>query len=65
MKPEPFCPACGRRLTASPRICAKCKKVIGHHHKFYFDGSTVYHKDCNDPTSYPHRLAGRAKKGRV
>jgi predicted amidophosphoribosyltransferase len=48
-----FCPACGRRLTASPRICGKCKKVIAHHHKYYFSGSTVFHKDCKNPTAYP------------
>ena len=48
-----ICPACGQRLPAKERrICGVCRKPILRHEKFYFDGCTVKHRCCEDPTEY-------------
>lgn len=32
------------------RICNECKKPMRKHHKYFFDGGTVRHRDCEKPT---------------
>lgn len=52
--PEGHCPACGQKLPETVRrACAVCGKPLLRHHKFYFEGSTVRHHDCAEPTAYP------------
>lgn len=33
----------------SPRICARCKQTIRRRDKYFFKGSTIQHRDCDDP----------------
>lgn len=48
-----LCPTCGQRIPAKEsRICGVCLRPILLHHKYYFDGSTVKHKCCENPTGY-------------
>ena len=50
---ENLCPACGQTLPdRRGRICSECQLPIGSHHKFYFVGSRVRHRDCDDPKLY-------------
>ena len=50
--PDQLCPMCGQTIRERGRICASCQKPIGRHDKFYFDGSTVRHRNCQEPTQY-------------
>ncbi len=49
-----ICPTCGQKIksTTLARICGECGKPIQRHHKFYFDGSVIKHRVCDDPESY-------------
>jgi hypothetical protein len=45
------CPTCGRPWPERRgRICALCNHAIERHGKYRFVGSSVQHKDCQDPT---------------
>lgn len=53
--PDPaVCPTCKRPFSAAPkRICGDCGKQITRMHKWRIrDGSTIVHRNCNDPRSY-------------
>lgn len=39
------------------RICSECQLPIGSHHRYHFVGSSVRHRDCDDPT-----LSGEAAR---
>lgn len=44
---------CGQTLPdRRGRICAVCQRPIGLHHKFYFAGSSVQHRNCSNPEMY-------------
>ena len=54
-EPEPaVCPTCKRPFGSTPkRVCGKCKKPMGHSDKWMVvDGSTIVHRNCEDPRSY-------------
>lgn len=51
---EQLCEMCGQSWPTKKkkrRECSKCKQPIGKRHKFYFEGSTVQHYNCDDPTT--------------
>lgn len=57
------CPTCHQPLVRRPgRVCAACEKPITRHHKFYFDGSSVKHKDCNDPEAWQQTTWAREQQ---
>lgn len=35
------------------RICATCHKAILKRHRYFFEGSTVKHKNCENPQLLP------------
>lgn len=49
------CPTCKRRIGPHKpvKICAKCKRAMGHGDKFFFtDKGTIEHRNCKSPESY-------------
>lgn len=58
MKKLRLCPYCKQELPkGSRRVCARCEKPILKHHKYTFVGSSVMHRDCEDPEGL--RTAGQ------
>lgn len=56
-----LCPTCGQRLPAKERrVCGTCHKPILQHEKYYFDGSVVRHRCCENPTGYTPKQKGAA-----
>lgn len=51
-KPEAdVCLMCGQPLpVAARRVCSRCKKPILKGHRYRFNGSSVEHKNCEEPT---------------
>lgn len=50
--PDGHCPSCGQPLKRGRRrVCATCGKPILKGHKFFFNGPTVSHKNCETPTA--------------
>lgn len=49
------CPACGQLLPNQKRrrTCATCDQPIRRHDKYFFDGPTIHHKDCENTTGSP------------
>jgi hypothetical protein len=51
---EQLCEMCGQPWPTKKkkrRECSKCKQPIGKRHKYFFEGSTVQHYNCDDPTT--------------
>ena len=52
------CPTCKQPIVREPaRVCGDCREPIGAHHKYFFRGGRVYHRDCDNPTSYGSEAA--------
>lgn len=48
------CPTCGQAWPPRRRRhCSECKQPILQHHKYFFLGSSVRHRDCSNPEMYP------------
>lgn len=50
--PPGHCGSCGQPLPGR-RVCSRCRKPIGKGHRYRFDGPTVLHKNCENPTGAP------------
>lgn len=49
MNPD-TCPTCKQPWPERRgRICSECQLPIGAHHRYHFVGSSVRHRDCEDP----------------
>lgn len=52
------CPKCKHQFESGykkqgRRRCAKCKKSIAHHHKWFFrEDGRIEHRHCNRPNEY-------------
>lgn len=54
-RPQPgqLCLTCGQVVPDKlGRTCGTCVKPILKHHKYWFDGSIVRHRNCEKPTEY-------------
>lgn len=49
-----ICPTCNRPWTVTlRRVCGRCHQPILRHHKYTYQESTIVHRSCDDPLSYP------------
>lgn len=50
------CPTCGQPWRKRKRrVCADCKIPILKGHRYYFDGPTARHRDCQNPKGRPEQ----------